>query len=301
MIRKRAKNDGRLSCSRATAFTLIELLVVIAIIAILASLLLPALSRAKGRAMGAVCLGDGRQMMLGMLLYIDDNAQYFPPNPDDANTIAGHNWCSGDAGIGGAQEFDSDILLDPAHSLLIPYLANSTAVFRCPSDKRTGIYQGTNPAMIGKSVPAARTFSMNQAVGTICAGFDLNRTHSGAPKLSVNGPWLDGTHTHRRDSPWRTVGKISDATNPDPSRLWVLLDEDAHGLNDAAFGVRMDAFEWIDHPGTYHNFGCGFAFADGHGEIHSWKDADTQEGAPPSTNPRTDWQWIAARTSARAN
>jgi prepilin-type N-terminal cleavage/methylation domain-containing protein len=181
--RRREKFWRACSRERVAAFTLIELLVVIAIIAVLASLLLPALSRAKGRALGAVCLGDGRQMMLGMLLYVDDNSQYFPPKPDDANTVPGHNWCPGDAGIGGAQEFDSDILLDPAHSLLIPYVAKSTAIFRCPSDKRIGLYQGTDPAQIGKSVPAARTFSMNQAVGTICSGFDLNGPHVGAPKL----------------------------------------------------------------------------------------------------------------------
>lgn len=61
------------------AFTLIELLVVMAIIGILASLLLPSLAGAKGRALETVCINNLHQIGIGMKIYQDDHESKFPP------------------------------------------------------------------------------------------------------------------------------------------------------------------------------------------------------------------------------
>jgi prepilin-type N-terminal cleavage/methylation domain-containing protein/prepilin-type processing-associated H-X9-DG protein len=64
--------------NKRNGFTLIELLVVIAIIAILASLLLPALARAKDKSRGAACLSNLHQLGLASAMYLDENAQVLP-------------------------------------------------------------------------------------------------------------------------------------------------------------------------------------------------------------------------------
>ena len=71
------------------AFTLIELLVVIAIIAVLAALLLPALSKAKLRAMSANCLSNQKQLALGWMMYADDNQGRIVGFDPDVNPATG--------------------------------------------------------------------------------------------------------------------------------------------------------------------------------------------------------------------
>ena len=151
---------------------------VIAIIAILASLLLPALSKAKGMAQRTACLNNLKQLTLAWTMYSGDNNESLPPNHEDydggqaASRSDAPSWVTGNA-------FTDTTSSNIQRGLLFRYLS-ADAIYRCPSDRSTVLDAG--------KLPRTRHYGMNT--------------------------YMNGTGNSATNPDWITVASSSSASSP---------------------------------------------------------------------------------------
>jgi hypothetical protein len=292
------------------AFTLIDLLVVLAVLALMVTLLATARAASRPNFQGALCLNNLKQLMAAFTMYTHDNRDVFPPNPDTVTGVPGGNWVGGSSTgwmpVGASGNVDAgnpNFLADPKWDLFANYIRTNISLFHCPFDPRMAIYNGSDTNQFGTFIPVVRSISMNAGVGTkgVTAGGDV----------SVDGPWLNGSHSHIANQPYATFGRWSDFRVARPSDIWVFVDDDPWTINDAAMQVIAASPDTVDYVNALNNNSTCFSFADGHGEAHKWKSSLWLHSSPPSradfvTKASTvlgyaDWFWWASHATRNVN
>lgn len=245
------ENRWRVERLWARGFTLIELLVVIAIIAILAGMLLPALSRAKGKANTTKCFNNLRQLGIGVQMYAMDH----------------EDWVPGDT-FGGGYFFANllapyiDQKIDPSQFQQgnVLYEAYSRIeVYHCPS--------------VRKKPNQARPFALHYTINSI----DFNRYRATKQYEAIPYQKITSIPGYVNTA---YLMEINDDGQLQPQGYggWNIWNTDQTTYNPqgrANNSPRM--IKWDDER---HGGRTTFVFLDGHTETRNLKDAESDRGVP---------------------
>lgn len=266
-----------------SAFTLIELLVVISIIALLLAVIMPALTAAKRQAQSIICLSHLNGLSKSWLLYAEENNHEIIGANTGKAVKHEYSWVEAPQDQSGAVMSGSSTLEEKIigieKGLMYPY-TETPDIYHCPGDKRS-----KGAAEAGSGIGGYRSYSIADGL----RGRTYNPT----------------TRTYR--SPYGYDGHTKVTAIKSPGSKYVFMEDfGMQGYNVNGWGILIGQYKtgsqlkMSDPIAIFHGNSSTFAFADGHGQRHRWRQKEILDMAEVRTansviNSGPDADFLARR------